>query len=120
MLRNYGSLKEDEKALTLNIERLILALPGKFRVEEERDRYNVQLQKDDAEIARLQHIVEALKEETRQLTEDKAKLLEQLKINTEFTDRALGHLVSIAKVTHTIYRHSRNAPRQRPRRTRRR
>ncbi len=47
------SLKDTEKALTLNIERLLLVLPCKFRFEAERDEYTRKIQTLESQVLEL-------------------------------------------------------------------
>ena len=72
----------------------MLALPGKFRFEEERTKYETLLKKKEEEIKRLVEFNETLREQTLFLGTENSRLVSELRDNVEFTNRALKKLVS--------------------------
>lgn len=89
---SHKHLEDEEKILTFNIERFLLALPGKFRFDEERNNFKKTLDEKDAEISRLQQLIEALKEENKEVSFEKNHLAEKIMGHEEFTKKALSKL----------------------------
>jgi hypothetical protein len=98
-------LQEDERALALNIERLILVLPCKYRFEEERDQLQAKISTLEQQVhdlnetreslqllvQKLQNEVVALKSDIRRHLDDKKKALEEIVRPISLTTTARSH-----------------------------
>ncbi len=102
METHRGSLKADERALTLNIERLILAFPGTFRYEEERTKYEATIHAREQALEKLREQNELLECKIRELTGDNAELRLELKKLADNFARAEPESAVRSRLYHTV------------------